>query len=302
MNPRLKHVLLQALPPYVVTVAKRVRALRHRTDAGPADKPPGTLRGLVAPEPPEWESVPDSDEAWTKPAGWTHASVAQRQRQNWPAFLASLEDTRPFGWRDFAPNEWIDVNIHNLIMTFGYVLGVASAGRNSLSVLDWGGGLGQYGRYAAVLRPDLALHYTVKDVTPLCEVGREVNPTVEFSDDDDALSRRYDLVFASASLQYARDLDGLLVRLCGAADRYLMVTRTPFVEKHDSFVVLQRPHRYGYDTEYAGWFINRKQFTDVILGCGFTLQREFMLSERPFVPNAPEQCVCRGFLFKRNEA
>lgn len=32
---------------------------------------------------------------------------------------------------------------------------------------------------------------------------------------------------------------------------------------------------------------------------GFALEREFLLSERPYVPNAPEQCHYRGFLFRR---
>ena len=107
------------------------------------------------------------------------------------------------------------------------------------------------------------------------------------------------LVFASSSVQYARDLYGLLAKLCAAASGWIFITRTPFVEKCDDFVVVQRPHVHGYMTEYACWFINRKRFVDFICKQGFLLEREFLVAEAPYVPNAPEASRFCGFLFRR---
>jgi putative methyltransferase (TIGR04325 family) len=305
VNPRVKAVLKQVLPPVVVEAAKfvRDRALaRQRGHDDESVSPPMSKRGSgAAAERPEWEAVPDSEAVWTAHQGWSHQSIADTQRKKWPAFLASIEGTRPFGWSHEAPpGVPLDVSAHNTIITFGHVLGRAATARTRIGILDWGGGVGHYYSYARRLRPDLELDYVVKDLGPLCEVGREVLPEVTFmTDETEALSRNYDLVFASSSLQYSRDLYGVLGRLCDAAAGWLMVTRSPFVDRHDDFVVVQRPHRYGYLTEYPAWFINRHRFIAAVEARGFGLDREFMLGERPYVANAPEQCLYRGFLFKR---
>jgi putative methyltransferase (TIGR04325 family) len=312
MNPRLKHLLVQLLPPFIITAAKRIRDLRNQLAPRINTVPPAdlvstqaraaisVLRHIVAPEPPEWEAVPDSDAVWSAHEGWSHQSIAETQRQRWPSFLATIEGKRPFGWHETKPGTPVDVNTHNTIITFGYILGFAAAARKKVSVLDWGGGLGQYYLYSRRLRPDLELDYVVKDLPTLCAVGREVNPEVKFiSDDDEALLKRYDLVFASSSLQYTRDYYGQLARICDATAGCLMITRSPFVEQHEDFVVIQRPYKYGYLTEYPAWFINRHRFIAFIENRGFVFEREFMLGERPFVPNAPEHCLFCGFLFKR---
>ena len=325
MNSTLKAILKQVLPPSAIALAKRIRDLGNQAGA-PKTSPSPSLEFTASPAPsppppspsptppsepvaplakpavelPEWEAVRDSDAVWTAHEGWAHHSIANLQRERWPSFVASLEGKRPFGWHDTKPGEPVDVSMHNTIVTFGHVLGCASGGRTRISILDWGGGAGQYLLYGRKLRPDLQLDYVVMDLPSLCQVGREVNPKATFvSDDAQALGRRYDLVFASSSVQYSRDLYGLLARICDATAGWLMVTRSPFVEHHDDFVVVQRPYKYGYMSEYACWFINRHRFISFIEAKGLTLQREFMLGERPYVPNAPEPCVYGGFLFKR---
>ena len=291
MNPRLKAVLKQVLPPIVIETAKLVRGRA------------GEQQGAASLRPPEWEAVPDTEAIWTAQQGWSHQSIAQTQRKRWPAFLAALDGPAPFGSsHEATPDAPPAVDPHNTIITFGYVLGRVAAQRRRISILDWGGGIGHYYEYARRLRPDLEFDYVIKDVAPICEVGRKLVPDVAFtSDEADALGRSYDLVFASSSLQYSRDLYGVLARLCDAAAPWLMVTRSPFVDHHDDFAVVQRPHRYGYLTEYPAWFINRRRFLAAAEARGLRLEREFMLDERPDVANAPEQCRYRGFLFRRPE-
>jgi hypothetical protein len=59
---------------------------------------------------------------------------------------------------------------------------------------------------------------------------------------------------------------------------------------------------YGYMTEYAGWFVNRRRLVDFVVARGFRLEREFLVAEEPNVPNAPERAVDRGLLFRRTAA
>jgi putative methyltransferase (TIGR04325 family) len=180
------------------------------------------------------------------------------------------------------------------------VIGRAAHGRNTLSVLDWGGGLGQYFVYARNLYPELTFDYVIKELPKACEVGRTLVPQVTFlADDEAALSRQYDLVWASSSVHYTRDRYGLLRRLCASAASSIMITRLPVVEQHDDFLVVQRPHRYGYMTEYPGWFMNKERFLSFMKERGFQLVREFLVAEQPYVPNAPETARYLGFLFQR---
>lgn len=300
MNARLKYILTLLLPPIVLEARRRLRRNSLLSSQSIQPQPIPSLSAMLLAK-PEWEAVPDGDEVWTADEGWAHASIVETQRSKWDAFLASVESPKPFGVsHEAAPGTVPDVSPHNAIMTFGYALGCALAGRGSASVLDWGGGLGHYAVYARELYPTATFDYVVKDLETLCAAGHALLPGVKFTaDENEALSRRYDLVFASSSLHYTRDFYGLLDKVCASAARYLMVTRLPVVSEHDDFVVVQRPHRYGYLTEYAGWFVNRKKLISFIEERGLRLEREFLLGERPTVPNAPEQCIYGGFLFKR---
>src|SRR5262249_29892457 len=82
---------------------------------------------------------------------------------------------------------------------------------------------------------------------------------------------------------------------------WLMITRMPIVEESDDFVVIQRPHVYGYMTEYPGWFTNRRRLLDFVVARGFVLERQFLVGEQPNVPNAKERAQYYGFLFRRDE-
>jgi putative methyltransferase (TIGR04325 family) len=183
-------------------------------------------------------------------------------------------------------------------MSFGYVLARVAHGQGRLSMLDWGGGIGHYCIYARALLPEAELEYHCRDLSLLTTGGRQVLPDATFYDTDEtALARTYDLVLASASLHYSRDWRGTLARLASVTDHYLYVTRQPFVQRVPSFVVVQRPYRHGYQTEYPGWFLNRHEFLEEAHALGLQLTREFLIAERPIVPDAPEQADYRGFLF-----
>lgn len=279
---RFKRVARAVLPPVLPSAYRRVRA-RIR-GAGPA----------------EWEYLPDG---WPEESqavrGWNSQSVVDAHLAPWADFRAAAQSTAPFGLsREPDGANTVNCGLHNTIMSFGYVLARAAGRPTRLSMLDWGGGVGEYYVYARALLPDLDLDYHCRELPLLAESGRRLLPEATFyADDEMALARHYDFVMASSSMHYVRDWRATLKRLAAVTDQYLYVTRMPVVEHAPSYVVLQRPYRHGYHTEYPGWFLNRDEFLGVAADLGLTLLREFLIWERPGVPNAPEAADYRGFLF-----
>jgi putative methyltransferase (TIGR04325 family) len=186
-------------------------------------------------------------------------------------------------------------------MTYGYVLALATrAAGDTLSILDWGSGLGHYFIVSRALLPDVTLDYHARDLPLMCEAGRVTVPEITFHDNDsDALgARRYDLIVASSSLHYDEHWRDTLRGFAASSRRHVYVARVPIVHRAPSFVVVQRPRAAGYDTEYQGWFFNRDEFLTAAREAGLRLAREFLADERPYAHGAPEQCEFRGFLFE----
>jgi putative methyltransferase (TIGR04325 family) len=281
-----RHLIRQILPPVVTDL---LEALRSR--------PPAPL--------PEWEYLPDGWQDGGEDAqGWNVESVATSQRRKWPRFVSLATGNGPLGIsHEAAMPVNTDHGAHATIMSFGYVAALASRHADALSVLDWGGGVGHYGVLARTLLPGVALEYHCKDLPLLCEAGRELQPEAAFhTDETSCFSRRYDLVMASGSLHYSRDWRATMQALAAAAESWLYLTRIPLVERSPSFVVRQRPSKYGYDTEYCGWFLNRGEILDHAAAIGLSLMREFLVAESPQVENAPERCRYGGFLFRTRAA
>lgn len=247
---------------------------------------------------PEWAYLP----AWPEAAGrgWAEPAIAEVQAKRLQAFVDSIAAPSPLGVS--AEGEAHALGVQNTYLAFAYVLGRAALGRTGspLTVLDWGGGLGQYSLLARSLLPEAPLAYTCHDLEPLVDTGASLVDGVRFeADPQRALSGRYDLVVASSSLHYTETWRDLVRSLCGAASTWLYVTRQPVVMTAEDYVVVQRAHRHGYPTSYPGWVLNRGGLVAAVEGEGFGLEREFLIDERPPVDGAPEPPEYRGFLFRR---
>jgi putative methyltransferase (TIGR04325 family) len=116
-------------------------------------------------------------------------------------------------------------------------------------------------------------------------------------DDDSCLQEQYDLVLASASIEYVEVWQTLARRLAAAARSSLYLARVPLARDSTSFVVLQRAQRYGYDTEYVSWVFNRGELIECVTGAGMQLVREFVCGADNIIRGAPERVENRGFLF-----
>jgi putative methyltransferase (TIGR04325 family) len=293
IGARIRLFVKDLTPPVLWRTLKRAKdALRKSEPDVPA--PP------EAPEPPEWEYVP---EGWSRPTkGWDVDAVVAAYREKWPSYVEALREPNPLGvYHEVVAGtgvEAYDRGAHNMLVSFAYVLARAARGRERLSMLDWGGGLGHYFALARAVLPDLRLDYHCRELPKLAEAGRELVPGASFHSDDSCLERQYDLVLASSSLQYVEQWRDLLRRLAAATGSYLYVTRVPLALGVPSFVVLQRAHRYGYDTEYLGWVLNRGELLGVTAAASLGLVREFLLFGEIDAEGAPERPVeHRGFLF-----
>jgi len=293
-----KRIAVLLLPPLLTDLLRRI--LRPE----PARRGGSIMQEIRNVMQPEWEAVPET--GWIATDGWLHPSIVDTQVAKWDGFAESIARPHPLGVAHEAPRGApVNVSSHNIIMTFGYVLGRAIVSRSSgpVSVLDWGGGIGHYALMARELYPEASIRYTICELQPLVEAGRKLVADAAFTADGEAaLNKSYDLVYASSSLQYVRDLYPLLAKIAQNGSRWIMICRMPFVDVADDFVVVQRPQRYGYETEYTGWFLNRNKFVSFMQTHGYRLEREFLNDERPVVTNAPEQCSYRGFLFERSGA
>ena len=260
-------------------------------------------RNLVRRREPEWEYVPGG---WPRivagrDEGWEAPGVLATYQSKWPSFVQAVEGPGPLGVAHEATPITRDLpGAHNTIMSYGYVLALVSRGKSAVSLLDWGGGVGHYYLLGQSLLPDVQLDYHCKDVSSLCSYGRELFPEAHFCEDESCLGRSYDLVVVSGSLQYSEDWRRTVELLAAATAGYLYVTRLPIVSRAPSFVVVQRAQRYGYETEYHGWFLNRDEFLQRVSDCGMTLVREFIVMEEPVVSGAPEQGRHAGFLFRHD--
>ena len=249
---------------------------------------------------PEWEHVP---EGWARSVdGWDVPEVEAAYRRRWPEFLAAVRGTGTLGVAHEVPEGRSvvthDPGWHNVVMTFGYVAARAVHG-GTLSILDWGGGPGHYFVLARALLPDVALDYHSRDLPRLAALGRELLLDATFHDDDRCLERTYDLVIASDSLQYSHDVPAVLARLASASAPWLYVAQLPTVHASPSFVVLQRPATYGYNTEYLGWVVNRDEFLEVAAAAGLVLDREFLAPGTIDAAGAPEPAHLHSFLFRK---
>lgn len=240
---------------------------------------------------PTWEYLPEGWNAKDSSLkGWNVQNILDIRKANWSYFLELTQSTIPLGENYTA---------HNTYMTYAYVLALATRKKDCISLLDWGGGVGDYYLISKALLPEIQIDYHCKEVPLLCQGGRELLPEANFYENEEECFRRsYDLILSSGSLQYFEDWKRVTQQLASVTSSYLFITRLPVVHQAPSFVVVQRPYNFGYQTEYMGWFLNREEFLNYMNGLDMELVREFLIAENFPVPGAPEPGEGRGFLFR----
>lgn len=268
----IKWLVMGLLPP---VVTGSIRALRRRLN------PP---LPVLEYSPNGWDDKLVADGAL---AGWNAASVVEATRTENAESYRLLQGGGPLGTG----------HQHNLHVSFAYVLARIAYGKTSLSVLDWGSGLGYYYYVAKAALPEIGIDYHCKETNVLAAAGRQTVPEAAWYSDETCLDRQYDVIMLSGSLQYAKDWEEQLRRIAGAAGEWLYITRLPVVERAKTFAAVQRV----YDSTMLHWQFNRADFLGYVESLGFVIDREFEIGDRPCVKDAPEPCELRGWLFRRTK-
>ena len=278
------------------------RAVKYLTPPAVSDTVRNFSRALRG-QKPEWEYVLEGwavEQTDSKIKGWNVEAVLQAYQLRWDAFVHELETTGPYSASpESLSARQTDLVFHNRILIYAYGLSLASRQKKSISMLDWGGGIGHYYLISKALVPDLEVDYYCKDVPLLAAHGQTLFPQAHFYSDEECLSRRYDFVLASNSLHYSRDWSSTLAKLAAASEGYLLVTMLPVAHRAPSYVFVQRPYKYGYDTEYLSWCLNRVEFLACAAQSDLELVREFITGMELPIAHAPEPCECMAFLFRR---
>lgn len=251
---------------------------------------------------PEWKYLPGGWPAAEAggSSGWEHQSIATAQRRKWPLFQQMIQAPAPLSVSHESPEPDPNcVGSQNAILSVAYAIARTPRKGARLSILDVGCGAGHYRSLIQQLFPELPFDYTGFDLPHLCALGRELHPEATFVDQEESyLCHQYDFVLVSGSFQYHRDWKSALKRLRRCTNGMLLVTRLPIALSSPAFVIQQRAHAYGYETEYAGWVLNRTELLQTAEEVGFELVREFVLMDRILVPEAPEPVGHRGFLMR----
>jgi putative methyltransferase (TIGR04325 family) len=178
---------------------------------------------------------------------------------------------------------------------FGYVLALVARNRQQVSVLDYGGNLGDYYWLATALVPDVELDYHCKELRLVAETGRQITPAVTWHTDDHCFDQSYDLVMFSSSLHCLQDWQEILRRASRSTRCYLLLSDVPTVRRVPGFVVTQR----SGSMTHLQHQMNRSEVVDFVERAGLRLVREFEMGPHPRVANTPEQSTCIGWLFQR---
>jgi putative methyltransferase (TIGR04325 family) len=265
--------------------------------------PPAMIRlgramlDLVRPAPFEFVSY-----SWPEDmvlGGWQADGVQEHRERTWASFLASMRGNGPLGIseEELSSPRRVNTDIQSLYLSFGYCLALASHGKRTMRVLDWGGSVGNYSVIAGQLITDAPIEYHCADLPVACAAGRSLLPNVTFHADDSWKSLTFDFVFSSSSLQYLADWRPTVDALIQTSERYLFITRMPFVMSGRSFVMIQRAR--SYKTEYLGWVLNRADFVAFVEQRGMKLVRQFVNHPGPRIKRAPTQNLYMGFLFEK---
>jgi len=201
------------IPPIFIQLARRLRLFQmiHLTK-----------RPLI-----EWEYIP---EGWayaqnhSEVKGWNVQDILETYKQKWPKFVDMVQGTGPLGISHestLPSNE--DIYSHNTIMSFAYAITLAARKQESLSMFDWGGGIGHYFVLTQSLLPDMKIEYHCKDVPVLVKYGKQLFPEQHFYTDESCFKRTYNFVMASGSMHFAEDWRGLLASLTNATKGYIYI-------------------------------------------------------------------------------
>ncbi len=176
---------------------------------------------------------------------------------------------------------------------------LASAGR--VCVLDFGGGMGiSFLQLGATARDAGRIEYHVVETARVCEEGARFHSgdaRIQFHLGVPDLPG-IDIAFLNSSLQYVKDVRGLLQSLCALGPKFVLLVRSAVGETPTfaSAQVTLPGKRIPY------WFLNRGELTSTFREFGYSLSfaaRSTAKLEQAALPQAYRQGWAMNLLFAR---
>lgn len=145
------------------------------------------------------------------------------------------------------------------------LLRIASANKNKLSVLDFGGSLGShYYQYKQFLSDLDELRWSIVEQEKFVRCGKQLfeNEQLKFySDLETCLKHEQpDVILLSGVIQYLEYPYRLLECLLDCNIKHIIFDRTPFIKGCRDRLTVQRVPPQIYDASYPAWFFNLDKF------------------------------------------
>lgn len=150
--------------------------------------------------------------------------------------------------------------------------------RNTLRILDFGGGLGIGCMTLSESIPQYsgAIEYTIVEIPEICEAGRELlsGRAVTYLDSL-PVQGEFDLVHSASVLQYIEDWQNVLKSLCDYRAEYILFSDV-FAGPIPTFVTVQ--HYYGSTIRH--WFLNLEEVLRAFSNLGYLLIMKCFVNSR----------------------
>ena len=154
--------------------------------------------------------------------------------------IDSLISSDPIDLANISSHCFIGNRLQQIASAF--LEGVASS-KNTIRVIDVGGGLGQYFFLLEKLAPSIQFEWVILETTAVCELAKSVAPTKKnirwISSLDDA-QVTFDIALLSSVIQYVEKPFDLLDDLMKVA-KFLILNRLPLTSSRNQKICIQRP-------------------------------------------------------------
>lgn len=177
------------------------------------------------------------------------------------------------------------------------LLWIALQNRNKLNLIDFGGSLGSsyYQNKKFLLHLD-ELRWNIVEQKKFVECGKRYfeNEHVNFYYDLDTCIKEQnpDSILFSSVIQYIEDPYSLLEKVINIGFKYIIFDRTPFLEKGDERLTIQKVSPKIYPASYPAWFFNEVKFLQ-FFSEKYELVAEFESDDKANIPSH-----FKGFIFK----
>jgi putative methyltransferase (TIGR04325 family) len=241
---------------------------------------------------------PPTDSEWVKLDVWPNidSTWAYVLGEGNSVIEKAREEDRNAAEQGFTAPQSSEV-VRAYMLAFAFAAARAADGKTSLSVLDFGGGLGLYSTVARLALRDKSVDYTVQELPPIAKAGTLARPSVRFVSDEQQLAAAYDLVFAQGSLQYIKNWREQLAKLASRSASWMFLTRVLVLRTSPTAIV----HQTIPGDQFAFWCWNEAELLDFAASIGLALIQtiRFRDAYAPIagVEELPTMC---GYLFHRS--